>query len=451
MTACGNIRAKKSAKNQTPQGVGGLHIPQGRRTFGHVNEGYRHMTLDVRTFWLIGALVSTSCGLLILILRKQYPDHLRRSLTVFGTANVLLGLNYVFRLQHKRVGDFFFYAVAGMLVTLCLSLEYAAVCLLKRQSVRRAWVYGPPALVFASCCWFTFAVRNISIELIICNVADMVLMILIATTFAKKEDSRRPFPDMIAAGGYAWLALITIVVIVDALKGGHFPIEYDFNVPRAILNNIAAILAEGIIFSIFLLSISERLNQALLDQTMHDQLTGAFNRKAFEEAAFREISGAGRSGLPLSLLVIDLDGFKEINDQYGHDAGDNLLRASADVLRNSLRDEDLLCRWGGDEFCVLLPRAQRRQAEVAAERLLKAFEGFQFTYARTPIHVTVSIGIAEHKSGENSLSPLFMRADSALNQVKESGRNAFAFGPEVEYFPEDGAVGGIIGDGTRSA
>jgi diguanylate cyclase (GGDEF)-like protein len=398
------------------------------------------MTLDVRTFWLIGALVTTSCGLLVLILRKQYADHLGKSLVVFGTANVLLGLNYVLRLQRAHVGDFFFYDVAGTLVTLCLSLEYLAVCLLKQQPPRRAWIYGPPAVVFAACCWFTFAERSISIALIICNVANMVLMILIAITFARKEDQRRPFPDMIAAGGYAWLAMITLVVIVDALKGGHFPVEYDFNVPRSILNNIAAILAEGIIFSIFLLSLSERLNYALIDQAMHDPLTGAYNRRAFEVAAFREISGALRSGSPLSLLVIDLDGFKEINDLYGHDAGDDVLRASADVLRKSLRDEDLLCRWGGDEFCVLLPRAQRRQAEAAAQRLLKAFENSPFSIARTPVRLSVSIGIAQHKPEEHTLSPLFTRADAALYHVKENGGNAFAFGGELESVPEVGTA-----------
>jgi diguanylate cyclase (GGDEF)-like protein len=400
------------------------------------------MTLDVRTFWLIGALVSTSCGLLVLILRKQYADHLGRSLVVFGTANVLLGLNYVLRLQRAHVGDFFFYAVAAMLVTLCLSLEYLAVCLLKRQTARRAWIYMPPAAVFAACCWFTFAQRNVSIELLLCNVANMVLMILIAITFGRKEEQRRPFPDMIAAGGYACLAIITCVVIVDALKGGHFPVEYDFNVPRSILNNFAAILAEGIIFSIFLLSLSERLNYALIDQAMHDPLTGAYNRRAFEMAAFREISGALRSGSPLSLLVIDLDRFKEINDVYGHDAGDDLLSAGAEVLRKSLRDEDLLCRWGGDKFCVLLPRAQRRQAEAAAQRLLKAFESTPFSFARTPVYLSVSIGIAEHKREENTLSPLFTRADAALYHVKDHGRKAFAFGAEPESALEVGTAAG---------
>ena len=408
---------------------------------GCVSDGCAQMTLDVRTFWLIGALVSISCGLLVLILRKQYADHLGRSLVVFGTANVLLGLNYVLRLQRAHVGDFFFYDVAGMLVTLCLSLEYAAVCLLKRQSARRAWISVPPAVVLAACSWFTFAERNISIALIICNVADMVVLILIAITFARKEDDqRRPFPDMIAAGGYACLAIITFVVIVDALKGGHFPVEYDFNVPRSILNNIAAILAEGIIFSIFLLSLSERLNYALLDQAMHDPLTGAYNRRAFEVAAFREISGALRSRASLSLLVINLDRFKEINERYGHDAGDDLLRASAEILRKSLRDEDLLCRWGGDEFCVLLPRAQRRQAEAAAQRLLKAFENSPFTIARIPVRLSVSIGIAQHKQEEHTLSPLFTRADAALYQVKESGCNGFAFGGELESVPEVGTA-----------
>ncbi len=390
------------------------------------------MTLDVRAFWLIGALISSSCGLLILILRKQYADNLGRALTVFGSANVVLGLNYVIRLERARVGEFFFYVVAGMLVTLCLSLEYAAVCILKKRLALRVWVYAPPAFVLASCCWFTFVARNISIELMICNIVNMVLMVLVAITFLGKENGRRPFPDLIASCGYVCLALVSLYVIVDTLKAGNYPVEYDFNISRSILNNIAAILAEGIIFSVILLCLSDRLNHTLLEQAMHDPLTGAFNRRAFETAAFREISGALRSGLPLSLLVIDVDHFKRINDLYGHDAGDDLLRACADMLRGTLRDEDLLCRWGGDEFCALLPRAQRHQAEAAAQRLLSAFAMAHFSYARTPIKVTVSIGIADYRPGEVSLSPMFMRADSALYRIKEQGRNGYAFGSQVD-------------------
>ena len=121
------------------------------------------MTLDVRAFWLIGALATGSCGLLVLIVRKAYPNYLGRALAVFGAANICLSANYFVKFEGAWVGEFFFYVIGSALVTTCLSLEYEAVCILRRQRPWTGWIYGPPLLVLAVCFWFTFVWRNISI------------------------------------------------------------------------------------------------------------------------------------------------------------------------------------------------------------------------------------------------------------------------------------------------
>ena len=143
-----------------------------------------------------------------------------------------------------------------------------------------------------------------------------------------------------------------------------------------------------------------------------DPLTGAANRRSWEDALSRETSRAMREGIPLGLLMIDLDHFKRYNDQHGHMAGDNLLRAATTAWRGRLRPEDLLCRWGGEEFAVLLPNCTLHGALAVAEDLRM----------RMPEDVTCSIGAAEWDRHEPHLD-LIARADANLYQAKANGRN----------------------------
>jgi diguanylate cyclase (GGDEF)-like protein len=399
------------------------------------------MTLDVRAFWLIGALATGSCGLLVLIVRKAYPNYLGRALAIFGAASICLSASYFLKLEGEWVGQFFFHVLGAALVTICLSLQYEAICILKRQRPWTGWIYGPPLLVLAVCFWFTFIQRNISIQLIVCDGISMAMMILIVLVLTRKQAGRLPFVDTLTACAYMVLAASTLAVIIDALRSGQFAPEFDFNRARSIFNYTTAVMAQGMIYPLFLLMVGERLNRALLVQALHDPLTNVYNRRAFEEIAFRELSGASRSGLPVSLLMCDLDHFKEINDQHGHLAGDSALRTAAALLRNCLRDEDFLCRWGGDEFCALLPRAKAEQAEAVARRVQQSFEGFAFSYAGQLIKMSVSIGIVSDMGQTRRLSDLVLRADAALYQAKVAGRNRYAIAPEVSIQREGLPVG----------
>ena len=389
------------------------------------------MNLDIRPFWMIGALASSGFGVLVMVVRKAYPAYLGRVLFLWGAANLCLGTNYALRLGRAWEGEFVFYVVSNTLIAACLTLEFWAIRELKRQPTTIEWIVAPPLLMFAVSTWFTFFQRNISIENILFNCIDVSMMLLIAGSLLRTEEGRRPFADVVAAVVYALLAVAISGVIANFFLARQFSAEYNFNNPRAVFNNMAAIMAEAVVFPLFLLMLSERLNRTLVVQAMRDPLTALFNRRAFEEIAFREMSGAARTGMGLSLLMFDIDYFKQVNDQYGHATGDAVLIAVTKTLRGSLRDEDFLCRWGGDEFFALLPRAKRDQAQYVAERVLHAFDEFSFPLDGKSIQIAVSIGIVTNEGVAKDFPSLVELADAALYRAKNAGRGGFAFAEDA--------------------
>ena len=150
-----------------------------------------------------------------------------------------------------------------------------------------------------------------------------------------------------------------------------------------------------------------------------DRLTDILNRRGIEPQIGREISRAARHGTPLSLLILDVDHFKKINDKYGHSVGDLVLRSAAQVIARTVRATDLVGRWGGEEFLVLLPHTDLEHARLAAERIRRAIEGAPLCEGQS---VTISGGIAEFGMSDTGAG-LVERADRQLYVAKTDGRN----------------------------
>ena len=162
----------------------------------------------------------------------------------------------------------------------------------------------------------------------------------------------------------------------------------------------------------------ERLE--LRSEAETDPLTRLLNRRAFLDRLDELLRLADVQRTPLAAIMFDLDHFKSVNDSYGHDAGDEVLREASSLARREVRDDDLLCRWGGEEFLVLLPRADLAEARAVAERVRSGFESHEFS--AVPRAVTASFGIAELERRE-SAEDLLRRADEALYLAKHHGRN----------------------------
>lgn len=167
-----------------------------------------------------------------------------------------------------------------------------------------------------------------------------------------------------------------------------------------------------------------RLREGLVAQSIRDSLTGLYNRRYLEESMQMEERRSQRSGQPFGILMLDLDNFKQLNDRYGHDAGDCVLREFAAVLQRQTRSGDIACRYGGEEFTVILPGATREASLQRAEQLREALAGARFVHLGQDLgQVTVSIGVAAFPDNGREWLSVLQLADQALYRAKERGRD----------------------------
>ena len=155
-----------------------------------------------------------------------------------------------------------------------------------------------------------------------------------------------------------------------------------------------------------------------------DPLTGSYNRRTFHEIAERELARARRAGTPLSIIMVDIDHFRAVNEKFGHKEGDDVLRWFAERVRAALRQEDMLVRFGGEEFVVLLPEVPGPGAVVVAGRIRRMVSADPVMVNGTPVEITASLGVAARlDEGPESMDTLIARADAALSMAKDRGRN----------------------------
>jgi len=166
------------------------------------------------------------------------------------------------------------------------------------------------------------------------------------------------------------------------------------------------------------------LRARLEEESIRDGLTHLFNRRFMEIALERELRLAARRKGELSLLMLDIDHFKRFNDTFGHEAGDQILREVSEILRESVRTEDIVCRYGGEEFLVILPgmgaEASFHRAEDIRQRVSKMRLDF---HREAPKEVTISIGVSTYPQAGQAVEELVRSADRALYSAKERGRN----------------------------
>lgn len=221
--------------------------------------------------------------------------------------------------------------------------------------------------------------------------------------------------------------LITLGTMLGlALGNAHLERPYS---PNAIATALFCLLYLGIFFHTYVdrtFSYFNRMrdyNARLQDMASHDPLTQVFNARAYYSACEQQIAQSQRSGQPFSVLFIDLDHFKSINDTHGHAAGDEVLRTVAQTLAAQLRRSDLLGRIGGEEFSVFLPQTALAGALEVAESLRLALQECHPDIGSTRLNITASIGVACRNSGTQNIQTIQQRADEAMYEAKKAGRN----------------------------
>lgn len=196
----------------------------------------------------------------------------------------------------------------------------------------------------------------------------------------------------------------------------------DSEILHSLYLNLAIGLVATVIALLLVCRIIRHYQQSLEALTTTDSLTGLANRRGFDLLAAQALLEARRDSRPLAAMLLDLDHFKTLNDSHGHLAGDAVLAGFARDLRQRLRDSDIICRWGGEEFIILLKDTPNGDAQQLAEKIRGQAEGRQYRFGGQSLKVTVSLGLTELHD-EDGLDELISRADQALYRAKQGGRN----------------------------
>lgn len=227
---------------------------------------------------------------------------------------------------------------------------------------------------------------------------------------------------------------VLVTVVVMTLLGAP---QRTFLVALAVATGMPMLVSGPV--GIVLIRLLHELDVArILAQTLAntDALTGALSRRNFMEVGALVLARARHDAVPMSVLMLDVDDFKQVNDRYGHNTGDDVLKMFARICMQTLRPTDMLARWGGEEFAALLPSTAPADAIQISERLCNAIaSGSVAAGTGPPIRVTVSIGLATSTNSSAGLEELLARADAAMYDAKRSGKNGVRLASESFRVP----------------
>jgi diguanylate cyclase (GGDEF)-like protein len=310
--------------------------------------------------------------------------------------------------------------VANTLFALALGLKASALFEFFRRHLHGVWVVVPPLLVGV---FFYLALSDFVARTIVSGIVFGGAMLVIAIAVHRIAPDGKPARWMLMGayvlGGFTFVVRGLLITIDPAsLKGFLVPTPLQV---MSLLVGLVVVLLSSIGFILLHL---ERAEEAAQRLAIIDPLTSVFNRRTFLELADKEIARAQRTQSALSLVMIDIDHFKKINDENGHQAGDEVLRRAVDAIKLCLRREDLLVRYGGEEFCILVPGVGVDQASLLAERAREAVQKLRIPVRDNVLAVTISAGVtAMRRSVEENIEQMVARADEALYLAKGAGRN----------------------------
>jgi diguanylate cyclase (GGDEF)-like protein len=298
---------------------------------------------------------------------------------------------------------------------------------LQHRGMALYWGQRPSDRGYLALLLFTVAVLALSLTqanghgLRVANVCVGVGVMLLATvrlTWRRGRQHDTPAFAVLMAGGHGLLALVLLARAVQALSvGATTKISIDAPGHSSVPLVIAFLFLGGLINLAQVRLVLGRLLQRLTSQAQTDALTGTANRRGLVRHLEEVHARAQRGGHGYVVLMVDVDHFKAINDEHGHAEGDLVLKRVAQNLRDGLRAGDVVARWGGEEFCVLLPRIGLAEACALAQRITVQIA------AAGPPRVTVSIGVAEVQVPSEDADAVIRRADAALYSAKQAGRN----------------------------
>jgi diguanylate cyclase (GGDEF)-like protein len=379
--------------------------------------------IDLRTIHVTAAIFACLCVYMLLIHRST-PGLRGVRLITMGYATSAAGMELL--ALRGRIPDFFSITIANSLLVLINVFLYWGIADLLHLRRPQRWLLPASALPTAAISlYFSYVRPDISARIIGISALAVAQYALIVHLL-----SGRPGPQRIHMPRLGLSVLFTLYAAINIYRAW----EAHLHDPRSLLRSagtstfsfltpilIAVMTALGVIW----LAMAQ-LQHELEAQSQIDTLTGLLNRRALEQIGAEAIEVARRRSSALSLIILDLDRFKSINDEHGHDGGDAVLHHAARCLRNNLRDIDHVARLGGEEFVAVLPGATHAYAAEIAENLRYCLASLTVEHLSQEIRLSASFGVATMLPTDTTWLEILRRGDRALYLAKEQGRDRVA-------------------------
>ncbi|ELV8624155.1 GGDEF domain-containing protein [Vibrio cidicii] len=379
-----------------------------------------HLDLDIRTLSIITVLVSTAYGIGMLMLKAIQTTHIRGLQTlvfaIFLIAFGFLALSF---------GNSTTFWLSKILANSAIGLGYALIVTglsqFRQASSNNTAIAlaGFPVLVLYLIFYSEFQMST-NARIIVLSIYISLCCALSAYVVARGEAKDHPIAVRLLSAAFSLMSLWMLFragFTYHSAEIADFMLASDVH-QISFLLSIALILALGFTFP---LMVNARLVINIYNTSLLDPLTNLYNRRAMEDMVPRELSRVERTHSELSIILLDIDHFKQVNDQYGHQVGDVTLSGIGQLLNTHLRGQDLSFRIGGEEFLILLPDTNLDSALVVAEKLRQIMSETQFS-AKQQEPCTASFGVAQLLQ-HDEWDSLLNRADAALYLAKRKGRN----------------------------
>ena len=379
--------------------------------------------LNVPTLWMVFVVNFSALGLVWAYVMRSYPKfeaaRFWMASAFVGAAGAITALTGLFANSVVLL----LFGGAGIIAASC----FAAAGIQRFYDRPTSWrlMTATATASLAGVMFFKFGFDRMELRML-CYTIGQGLPLVLPLRLLLSPPEGRASPGARLAG----IVILTMIAVFVARTVGN-TLGSDFSAVargqnHAVMVLVLLFLSMTLNFG-FLLMAMDRLRNEVADLALLDDLTGVANRRHLLQRLSEECARSERSGEPFSLLVIDLDGFKTINDTYGHAAGDACLQHFTLMAQTRLRPGDMLARTGGDEFCVVLPSSSLREGALIARRILDVCRQDAAGCSGNDIPIAISIGVAEWDRGVGQFPDrLIAHADHALYAAKKNGKNDFA-------------------------
>ena len=369
---------------------------------------------DVRTVALFVAMAffvqATAIGVQAFLIRelKQY-----RGVRAALLANLCVAVGLLLRLFADQLPDYLTIILSNILLLTGPALFYIALSQFTGLSYSKLLVLGIITFVLACLLYFRYWDDDIAVRVIALSLGSLAMVFLLIYQLWRIQKTSLRFSASLMLASFLVHGVFLIVRTITIIRN---PPQDTFSLTPAQSATYLLSFAISFFWSIgFVLMVSHRLRNDLMEIATMDVLTRIPNRRATQAFLEKERSRAHRHQDEFSILLIDIDNFKKVNDRWGHAVGDEVLVRTASLFQSMIRKQDLVGRWGGEEFLIIVPGSC--DAEVLAERIRAAIAATAFRHGRASFHITVSIGVA--CANQTSLEDeILKKADDALYQAK---------------------------------